>query len=140
MRPATLLLLAAAAGCSARARPDPIAPYTGTWEGRLYEADGRNIRLTWTWVQDHDSTGVLTLGRDGVEIPTRIVAATPDSIVVEAIRLSRVPLVDAPEFSLRFTGRASGNTMTGTAVASSPLGAAQRGRIEATRVDSNARR
>jgi hypothetical protein len=106
----------------------------------LYETAGQTVRLNWTWIQGADSTGTLTIGRDGVSIPTRIVAATPDSIVVEATRPAELPLVDATAFSLRFVGRTSGNTLTGTAVGRSPLGSIQQGRIEATRVDSTRQR
>lgn len=126
--------------CAARAKPNPLAPYAGSWQGRIQTPGTDELGVPFAWSQGQDSIGTLTMGRDGVQMPTRILHAAGDSVVVEISRSARIPIIDPADVGLRFVGKIRGDSLAGLVLAVTPLGALQRGRVEAQRVPATASR
>ena len=134
--PSTQVGRGAVVACATRASTGtPLAPYIGTWRGRILAPGSDSALTTWTWVQRADSSGVFTFAADTTSTPARLIALAPDSIVIELTRAIRRP--GNPDSStMRIVSSACGNDVEGYVIARLGTGGAQRLRFVGARATS----
>jgi arylsulfatase A-like enzyme len=133
--PSAEMLRAFRRTCDAGA-PAPAAgtaSYAGTWRGQIYSPAADTALVSWTWIQGADSGGTFTAARDTTPLATRIVAATPDSLVMDLTGSLTVPRFGLSGEHVRIVAQVCGDEMTGVLSGRLRAGGTGRTRITAMR-------
>jgi arylsulfatase A-like enzyme len=117
--------------CVNRPAASSLASYAGSWRGSILAPGSDNVLVTWTWVQNADSSGRFTFAAETTSTITHVLILSPDSIVVDLASPIRRP--DGTEVMLRLVGSACGNDLAGYAISRAALGGATRARLVGVR-------
>ena len=114
-------------GCLDPALARPLQAYAGTWRGAFGQM------ISWTWVQGADSSGSITFANDTTPIPTRVLFASADSLVVDVTRPVETGRPDTPPLTLQLVSYLCEDEITGFVTATGPNRPVTRAPFSATR-------